>query len=63
MGEVKLSGKLQRKMDIQRTTGYNALNALNALEKAQLVSVKRHQGRNPIVTILKASHAINNEEN
>jgi|JYMV01.1.fsa_nt_gi DNA-binding MarR family transcriptional regulator len=59
-GEVKLSGKLQRKMGIQRTTGYNALNAL---EKAQLVSVKRHQGRNPIVTILKAPHAINNEEN
>ena len=59
-GEVKLSGKLQRKMGIQRTTGYNALNAL---EKAQLVSVKCHRGRNPIVTILKAPHAINNEEN
>ena len=49
-GKVKLSGKLQRRMGIQRTTGYNALDEL---EKAQLVSVKRHRGRNPIVTILE----------
>jgi hypothetical protein len=49
-GEVKLSGKLRRKMGIQRTTGYNALDEL---ENAQLVSVKRHRGRNPIVTILE----------
>jgi len=58
-GEVKLSGKLQRKMGIQRTTGYNALDAL---EKAELVSVKRHKGRHPIVTILEAPHATNNNE-
>ncbi len=55
-GEVKLSGKLQRKMGIQRATGYNALGAL---EKAGLVLVKRHKGRNPIVTILKVPNADN----
>jgi len=49
--EVKLSGKLLRKMGIQRTTGYNALSEL---EKAQLVSVIRRRGRCPIVTILSA---------
>ena len=58
--EVKLSGSLLRRMGVKRTTGYNALDEL---ENAQLVSVKRHRGRNPIVTILKAPHAINNEGN
>lgn len=46
---VKLSGKVLRKMGIQRHAGYRGLNAL---ESAGLVSVERHPGRSPVVTLL-----------
>lgn len=45
---VTLPGKLLMDMGIERNAGYRALNAL---EKAGLVSVSRHQGRRPTVTI------------
>ncbi len=45
---VKLSSKVLNGFIEKRTTGYNAITTL---EKADLISVQRHQGRNPIVTI------------
>ena len=48
---VKLSGSVQRKMGIKRHAGYRGLVAL---ESAGLVSVDRHPGRSPVVTILSA---------
>jgi hypothetical protein len=45
---VALSGKLLEDLGVSRYAGYRALTAL---EEAGLVSVQRHRGRNPIVTI------------
>jgi hypothetical protein len=50
---VKLSGKLLRGMGVNRYAGYRALNKMEAIN---LITVKRHPGRNPIVTILDAPH-------
>ena len=58
--KVKLSGKLLRNMGVSRYANYRALKKM---EKANLITAKHHQGRNPIVTILKAPHASNNEGN
>jgi DNA-binding transcriptional ArsR family regulator len=44
---------LDEEMGIQRDA---ARRALSALEEAGLVSVERHAGRKPIVTILGANH-------
>ena len=46
---VILSGKLLKDLKVDRFAGYRALTAL---EKAGLVSVERHRGRCPVVTIL-----------
>ena len=46
---VKLSGSVLRQMGIERHAGYLGLKKL---EKAGLVSVERHAGRLPVVTIL-----------
>jgi len=46
---VKLSGSVLRQMGIERHAGYRGLKTL---EKAGLVSVERHSGRLPMVTIL-----------
>ena len=46
---VKLTGSILTKMGVNRHAGYRGLEAL---EKYGLVSVKRHPGRSPIVTIL-----------
>ncbi len=46
---VTLSGKRLRKMGVKRNSGYRGLSAL---EKAGLVTVKRHPGRNSIVTLI-----------
>ena len=47
---VTLSGSALRDLEVSRFAGYRALSAL---EKTGLVSVQRHPGRNPIVTILE----------
>ena len=47
---VALSGKLLEELGVSRFAGYRALTAL---EEAGLVSVQRHRGRNPVVTILE----------
>jgi len=47
-------------MGVSRYANYRALKKM---EKANLITAKHHQGRNPIVTILKAPHASNNEGN
>jgi hypothetical protein len=47
---VTLSGSALRDLDVSRFAGYRALTAL---EKAGLVSVQRHIGQNPVVTILE----------
>jgi hypothetical protein len=47
---VALSGTLLKDLGVSRFAGYRSLTAL---EKAGLVSVQRHPGRNPIVTILE----------
>ena len=49
--EVKLSGKLLRSLGVKRNAGYRGLRNL---EFAGLVSVARHRGRLPVVTILAA---------
>jgi len=46
---VTMTGKLLGEMRVNRHTGYRALRTL---EKAGLVSVVRHAGRSPVVTIL-----------
>ena len=46
---VKLSGSALRKMGVKRHASYRGLQAL---ESAGLVSVERHPGRSPVVTIL-----------
>jgi hypothetical protein len=48
---VKLSGKLLRGMGVNRHASYRALKKM---EDANLIAVKRHLGRNPVVTILEA---------
>jgi hypothetical protein len=45
---VALSGKVLRDMGVQRNAGYRGLDAL---EGAGLVSVDRHSGRCPLVTM------------
>lgn len=45
---VTLPGKLLKNMEIERNAGYRALNAL---KKAGLVSLSRHPGRKPEVTV------------
>jgi hypothetical protein len=47
--KVKLSHKALRNWGIKRNTAYRAIAAL---EKAKLISVDRHRGRNPVVIIL-----------
>lgn len=46
---VKLSYEVLRKWGVKRNAVYRALNTL---EKVNLISVKRHRGRSPVVTIL-----------
>jgi hypothetical protein len=46
---VTLSQKLLRTWGVERNACYRALAAL---EKVKLISVERHRGRNPVVTIL-----------
>ncbi len=48
---VALSGAVLRDLGVSRYAGYRGLTAL---EGAGLVSVERHAGRHPIVTILPA---------
>ncbi len=48
---VKLSGSVLRKMEVDRHAGYRGLTAL---EQAGLVSVERHSGQSPVVTLLSA---------
>ena len=45
---IKLSGSVLRQLGTERHAAYRGLEAL---EKARLVSVERHVGRSPIVTI------------
>lgn len=52
---VKLSQKLLRSWGVDRFACYRALAAL---EKVKLISVERHRGRNPIVTILAVDEGI-----
>jgi len=47
---VPLSGSITRELGIDRHASYRGLKQL---EKAELVSVVRHAGRNPIVTLLE----------
>lgn len=47
---IKLSNKILREFGVKRHSGYRGLKAL---ESVQLISVKRHRGRNSIVTILE----------
>lgn len=47
--EVQLSGSVLRRLGLHRRVGYRGLAAL---EGAGLVSVDRHSGRCPVVTIL-----------
>jgi DNA-binding MarR family transcriptional regulator len=46
--QIALSGKLVRGIGVSRSSLYRGLEAL---EKAGLISVERHPGRNPIVTL------------
>jgi hypothetical protein len=46
---VMLTSKVLKELGVERRTGYRALEAL---ERAGLVSVERHVGRSPRVTIL-----------
>jgi hypothetical protein len=47
--KTELSQKTLRGWGIKRNSAYRALAAL---EKVNLISVERHRGRNPVVTIL-----------
>jgi len=47
--KVTLSGSVLRILGVKRHSGYRGLKCL---EKANLLRVKRHSGRNPIVTLL-----------
>ena len=47
---IRLTGKLLTKFGVGRKAGYRGLKRL---ELAELVSVKRHAGRCPVVTILE----------
>ncbi len=51
---VALSGSSLRHLGVDRYAGYRGLKAL---EMAGLVSVSRHAGRNPMVTILDLEEA------
>jgi len=48
---VRLTGKLLSRFGVRRKAGYRGLRKL---ESAKLVSVNRHAGRCPMVTILEA---------
>jgi hypothetical protein len=48
---VALSNSVLQDLGVSRYSGYRALHAL---ESAGLISVDRHAGRNPVVTILDA---------
>jgi hypothetical protein len=48
-GTVTLSSSVLKDLGVSRFSGYRALQAL---ESAGLISVDRHIGRNPVVTIL-----------
>lgn len=50
-GTITLSGSVLEDLGVSRHSGYRALHAL---ESAGLISVDRHTGRNPMVTILDA---------
>jgi hypothetical protein len=47
---VALSGSVLRDIGVLRHSGYRGLKEL---EKAGLISVQRHEGRSPVVTILE----------
>jgi hypothetical protein len=47
---IKLSGKLLKGMGVSRHASYRGLRLL---EDADLITTERHQGRNPVVTILE----------
>ena len=47
---VTLTGKVLRELGVERHAGYRGLEALEA---AGLVTVERHPGRRPVVTILE----------
>ena len=49
VGTVTLSSSVLEDLGVSRFSGYRALQAL---ESAGLISVDRHTGRNPLVTIL-----------
>ena len=51
---VRLNGSTLRLFGLKRHASYRGLRALEA---ANLVKVKRHDGRNPIVTLLQFSEA------
>jgi hypothetical protein len=46
---ISLSGSVLRELGVKRHSGYRALKSL---EETGLISVCRHPGRNPVVTIL-----------
>jgi hypothetical protein len=50
-GRIALSNSVLEDLRVSRFSGYRALHAL---ESAGLISVGRHTGRNPVVTILDA---------
>ncbi len=50
---VPLSNKVLRDLEVSRHSQYRGLKAL---EKGGLVSVTRHAGRNPVVTILDSEN-------
>ena len=52
---IKASGGLFAKLYVGRNASYRGLRKL---EKAGLVEVERHQGRNPVVTIIQADKSV-----
>jgi DNA-binding MarR family transcriptional regulator len=52
IGEVKATGTLWEKLGIHRKSAYRGLSALEA---AGLITIVRHAGRAPIVTILEVT--------
>ena len=53
--EVRLSGSVARRFGLNRHAVYRGLAAL---ESVRLVSVVRHAGRNPLVTLLDAADTL-----
>ncbi len=57
---VKLSSQILITFGVKRTTGYRLLANL---ERAGLVAVKRHCGRQPVVTVLKVENFTTDDSN